>query len=245
METSFAAVDCLSEVECDASPWDVPAARSTRRPPRTPVREYAARHSPRPALSPVAEDVSDETLLARVSDGDARAGQSLVARHYAPLMRYLQRVAGPRAAEDLLQQTWLSVLSHADRFVADPGSGSFKGWLFRIATNKTKDHWRSAGREKAAKEGYARVAGGAAPWSGHAADAAEQCEKLRRAIEVLPDGQREVLLLRYYGNMKFSDIADVLGCPVNTALTRAHKALLKLRDAMSAEPRPRQPAAAR
>ena len=160
-------------------------------------------------------------------------------------MRYLQRTAGQRAAEDLLQQTWLSVLTHADRFVADPGSGSFKGWLFRIATNKTKDHWRSAGREKAAKEGYARVSGGAAPWAGHAADGAEQCEKLRRAIEVLPDGQREVLLLRYYGNMKFSDIADVLGCPVNTALTRAHKGLLKLRDAMSAEPRQRQPAAVR
>ena len=151
-------------------------------------------------------------------------------------MRYLQRTAGQRAAEDLLQQTWLSVLTHADRFVADPGSGSFKGWLFRIATNKTKDHWRSAGREKAAKEGYARISDGAAPWAGHLADGAEQCEKLRGAIQQLPDGQREVLLLRYYSNMKFADIADVLGCPVNTALTRAHKALLKLRDAMTREP---------
>jgi RNA polymerase sigma-70 factor (ECF subfamily) len=213
-------------------------------PRRTPGRDSADRRTRAAALSAAREEVSDETLLDRLSRGDAGAGETLVGRHYAPLMRYLQRVAGPRAAEDLLQQTWLSVLSHADRFVADAASGSFKGWLFRIATNKTKDHWRSAGREKAAKEGYALVSGAAAPWAGHAAEGAEQCEKLRRAIEQLPDGQREVLLLRYYGNMKFSDIADVLGCPVNTALTRAHKGLLKLRDAM-ASPRPRQPAAAR
>lgn len=153
-------------------------------------------------------------------------------------MRYLQRTAGPRAAEDLHQQTWLSILTHLDRFVADSDGGSFRGWLFRIASNKTKDHWRSLSREKAAKEGVSRVAEDPAPWSGHAADSAEQQGKLLRAIEQLPDGQREVLMLRYYSNLKFVDIAAVLGCPVNTALTRAHKALLKLRVAMAEESTP-------
>jgi RNA polymerase sigma-70 factor (ECF subfamily) len=235
----------LDLAERDTQHWGVPVARALPRSGRQPGRSYPERRTILAQVSPAAEDLSDEALLDRLSRGDTRAGERLVARHYAPLMRYLQRTAGPRAAEDLLQQTWLSVLTHAHRFVADAGSGSFKGWLFRIATNKTKDHWRSAGRERAAKDGYARVSDGAAPWAGHVADGAEQCEKLRRAIEELPQGQREVLLLRYYGGMKFSDIADVLGCPVNTALTRAHKGLLKLRDAMAQEPRAPRAAAAR
>lgn len=168
--------------------------------------------------------------------GDASAGDTLVRRYYRPLIGYLQRITGSQAAEDLHQQTWLSVLAHADRFVATGGAGSFRGWIFRIAANKAKDYWRAAGREKAAKEGYGRTTVGAeSPWSGHAADGAEQVDRLRRAIQDLPDGQREVLLLRYYSNMKFADVAAVLGCPLNTALTRSHKALLKLREALARE----------
>ena len=166
------------------------------------------------------------------------AGEALVRRYYEPLLRYLQRTAGPRAAEDLHQQTWLSILSHVDRFVAGADGGSFRGWLFRIATNKTKDHWRSLSREKAAKEGVSRIINDQAPWAGHAADSTEQQHKLLRALEQLPDGQRDVLMLRYYSNLKFVDIAEILGCPVNTALTRAHKALIKLRQAMAQDPAP-------
>ena len=83
------------------------------------------------------------------------------------------------------------------------------------------------------------------PEIAHPVRSGADVQKLRGVIEQLPQGQREVLLLRYYGNMKFSDIADVLGCPVNTALTRAHKGLLKLRDAMAHEPRTPRAAAVR
>ena len=185
----------------------------------------------------VTAEASDETLLVRLRRGDVAAGEALVARYYVPLMRYLQRVAGPRAAEDLHQQTWVSALAHADRFVANAGAGSFRGWLFRIASNKTKDHWRSARREKAAKEGFGRLrADDQSPWAGHAADVGDQREKMLAALGGLPDSQREVLLLRYYSDMRFADIADLLGCPLNTALTRAHKGLIKLREAMAREP---------
>jgi RNA polymerase sigma-70 factor (ECF subfamily) len=61
---------------------------------------------------------------------------------------------------------------------------------------------------------------------------AEEQEKLRRAIEQLPEPQRQVLMLRYYGNLKFIEIADLLGCPLNTALGRMHKAVTKLRELM-------------
>jgi RNA polymerase sigma-70 factor (ECF subfamily) len=56
--------------------------------------------------------------------------------------------------------------------------------------------------------------------------------KLQQALQQLPENQRQVLLLRFYSDMKFVEIAEVLGCPLNTALGRVHKAILKLRQLM-------------
>src|SRR5688500_10510370 len=113
-----------------------------------------------PARSPV--EVSDEVLVERLRGGDAAAGETLCRRHHEPLMRYLQRLVGPEVAEELFQQSWLSVLDHLDRFNPGAGpdgpkAGAFKAWLFRIATNKANDHWRSAGRERIGKEGLRLV----------------------------------------------------------------------------------------
>ena len=72
----------------------------------------------------------------------------------------------------------------------------------------------------------------AAPWAGERAEGAEQQQKLLRAIDRLPESQKQVLALRYYSNMKFVDIAKLLGCPLNTALGRVHKAMIKLRQLM-------------
>jgi len=181
---------------------------------------------------------SDEELFEQLRDGSAAAGEQLVKRYFQPLMRYLVRIVGSdHLAEELHQQTWLSVLDHLDKFdsrssTSGGSSGGFKAWLFRIATNKANDHWRSAGRERIAKEGIKLVAEEAAPHAGHRMEGAEQEQKLVRAIEKLPEAQRQVLMLRYYSDLKFVEIADLLGCPLNTALGRMHKATLKLKQLM-------------
>jgi RNA polymerase sigma-70 factor (ECF subfamily) len=122
------------------------------------------------------------------------------------------------------------VLDHLDRFDASSTSGGFKAWLFRIATNKVNDVWRSRGRERSAKEGLGLIAEETAPHAGSRLEGVERVEQLHRAIEQLPDGQRQVLLLRYYSGLKFAEIAELLGCPLNTALGRMHKAMLKLKE---------------
>src|SRR4051794_40012864 len=80
--------------------------------------------------------ISDVLLIDRLRSGDAVAGEVLVKRYVQPLMRYLRRIAGnDQAAEELHQQTWLSVLEHLDKF--DPSTigggggtgGGFKPWL--------------------------------------------------------------------------------------------------------------------
>ncbi|MGE5607880.1 MAG: RNA polymerase sigma factor [Bacillota bacterium] len=180
---------------------------------------------------PVAE--SDETLLKRMQAGDMSAGEQLVRRYYQPLVRYLHRLCrDEQLAEELQQQTWLSVLEHSSKFDASSGTGGFKAWVFRIATNKANDHWRSRGRERSAKDGLRLVTDQEVPEAGLRLEAGEQERKLQRAIEQLPESQREVLMLRYYGNLKFVEIAQLLGCPLNTALGRMHKAMLKLKELM-------------
>jgi RNA polymerase sigma factor (sigma-70 family) len=175
---------------------------------------------------------SDEALMRRLREGDFSAGDVLVDRYYQPLLRYLQRLAGGQMAEELLQQTWLSVLDHAHRFDPQASGGGFKAWLFRIATNKVNDHWRSRGREQAAKQGLRLITDEQAPHAGHRLEGTEQEQRLRAAIEQLPDNQKQVLMLRYYSGMKFVEIAELLGCPLNTALGRVHKAMLRLRELM-------------
>jgi len=185
--------------------------------------------------NPPAEAVapSDEELLEELRGGKTSAGEVLVQRYYRPLMRYLLRIAGSdHLAEELHQQTWLSVLDHLDKFDRQSSTGGFKAWLFRIATNKANDHWRSAGRERNAKDGLRLVTDEEAPHAGHRIESTEQEQKLLRAIEKLPEPQRQVLMLRYYSNLKFVEIAELLGCPLNTALGRMHKAMLKLKQLM-------------
>jgi RNA polymerase sigma-70 factor (ECF subfamily) len=178
------------------------------------------------------KDADDESLALRLKDGDDVASEELVRRYATPLLRYLQRLSGnDHAAEELFQQTWLSVVEHVDRFNPSAGGG-FKAWVYRIATNKANDLWRSKGREKNAKAGLKLVTDETGPDASYRLDGNEQEQRLRKALAQLPEPQRQVLLLRYYSEMKFVDIAKMLGCPLNTALGRMHKAMQKLKQMM-------------
>ena len=184
-----------------------------------------------PADVPLAE-TDDESLALRLKAGDDAATEELVRRYAQPLLRYLHRLSGSEhAAEELFQQTWLSVLEHVGRFNPSAGGG-FKAWLYRIATNKANDLWRSRGREKNAKDGLKLVTDESFPDASHRMAGSEQEQKLKRALAQLPEPQRQVLLLRYYSELKFVEIAQMLGCPLNTALGRMHKAMQKLKQMM-------------
>lgn len=181
-----------------------------------------------------ADELSDEQLVERLRAGEVQAGETLCKRHAAGLIGYLNKMTqSMHIAEELHQQAWVSVLENIDRF--DPksgvggGTGAFKSWLYRIATNKANDQWRSRGRQKAAYAGLRLVSDADSPDSQQAMSDTEDVVRLRAAIEQLPEAQRQVVQMRYYANLKFSEIAEVLGCPLNTALGRMHKATLKLR----------------
>ena len=186
-------------------------------------------------------DADDATLVRRLRAGDADAGDALIHRYATPLMTYLRRLAGSdAAAEELHQTTWLSVLEHLAQFDPATAAGDkagFKAWLFRIATNKATDHFRRVGRDRrrlsafAADPMFSHVDDGTAALDALHAD--DRAARLARAIADLPPPQAEVVRLRFYAGLKFVEIAQVVGCPLNTALGRMHKAIGKLRLALA------------
>ena len=129
---------------------------------------------------------ADESLVERLRAGDAAAGEELVRRYCDPLLRYLQRLLGSdQLAEEIHQQTWLSVLDNIDRFDPDATGGGFKAWAYRIATNKANDYWRSRGREKTMKETLRLV-------TDEAARRRQPPPRRRRATKQAPQGDRAV-----------------------------------------------------
>ena len=175
----------------------------------------------------------DETLVKRLQAGDRDAGSILVERHTPALLGYLRRLCGggrrgDQLAEELHQAVWLSAVEHLDQFDATGPAGGFKAWLFRIATNKANDHWRRGGRERVAHAGLRLVAELAVDDPDRLM-ADERARRVAEAVAKLPEPQREVLLMRYYGDLKFAEIAQIVGCPLNTALGRMHKAMNKLK----------------
>jgi len=195
------------------------------------LSEKAYRPRNESTASPPAQ-VSDEKLVAQVRRGGGLAAEELVRRYYQPLVRYLRRLMGNEdLAEELHQRTWLSALEHLDRFDAS-APGGLKAWLYRIAINKANDYWRASGRERAAKKGLRLITDEEVDAADKRMESTEQEQKLRKAIDLLPAHQQQVLMLRYYGKLRFVEIAEVIGCPLNTALGRMHKAILKLRELM-------------
>src|SRR2546426_619027 len=141
----------------------------------TTTTPFTAASKPGAATSAGGGQLSDEELVERLRDGATSAGEVLVRRYHESLMRYLNRIArSGHLAEELHQQTWLSVLDHLEKFDRSSSAGGFKAWLFRIATNKANDHWRSQGREKVAKAGLKLVVDDEMPHAGHRIEDSEQ-----------------------------------------------------------------------
>src|SRR4051812_6766423 len=86
------------------------------------VSEKVAGGAPAVAFAGGDATIADEVLVGRLRGGDPSAGEALCKRYAQPLLRYLQRLAGDGMAEELHQQTWLSVLDNLDKF--DPAGGS-------------------------------------------------------------------------------------------------------------------------
>ncbi len=179
--------------------------------------------------------------MLRYRDGDVRAFEVLVTRHRRPVYNFIFRFVRDAAqAEDLLQETFLRLIKGADAYEKQ---AKFTTWLYTIARNLCVDASRRGKHRKAAsldapingeEDGAALIdlVAGGGPAVDRQAISRELAVRIRRAVEALPDEQREIFLLREVNDLQFNEIAEIVGVPENTVKSRMRYALEKLREAL-------------
>ncbi len=184
---------------------------------------------------------SDEALMGRYRESGQTADfNELIRRYERELYRYLARYLGDSAqAEDVFQNTFLQV--HLKRGLYEDGR-PFRPWLYAIATHQAVDTLRKVGRHPTVSLDQR-----SGPSSGDAEPGAlidllvndgpgplaelqekERQEWVKKSIERLPDTLKQALVLAYYQDLKYREIAEVLKIPVGTVKSRLHAALAKL-----------------
>src|SRR5438105_448052 len=171
---------------------------------------------------------SDADLLSRFRAGEDAALDQLLARHETPLYCFLLGMLhDSHQAEDALQETFVRALERLDG--VDPEH--LRGWLFTVAYHQAMLlKRRQAGRTRHVRpvaEQPETVDPVAGPFDALARE--DEARRLRDLLEQLPPAQREVIRQRVYEGKKFREIAESLGCPLNTALARMHEGLKRLR----------------
>ena len=178
--------------------------------------------------------LSDRVLLNRYLSGDQRAISQLIERHTPRVRDYIRMMVKDRdVADDIMQETFIKVVR-----VIDDGryadNGKFLSWVLRIAHNQVIDYFRANKNSKAVNEsdaGYNML--GTLRFAESTVEdrmISQQIETdVRRLVDMLPDEQREVVMMRYYSGMSFQEIADQTEVSINTALGRMRYALISLR----------------
>ncbi|MBA2361056.1 MAG: sigma-70 family RNA polymerase sigma factor [Actinobacteria bacterium] len=168
-------------------------------------------------------DVNDSDLIQLVGSGDRSAFEALYGRYARPVFGLALRRLGDRGrAEDAVQETFASVWRAARTYRPERGLGS--PWLYAVARNAIVDNGRA--RREPPVDAPDEVAGEAGP--ADRAEAAWIAWRVHRALSELPDGERQVIELAYWGGRSQSEIADLLKIPLGTVKTRTRSGLSRL-----------------
>ncbi len=177
----------------------------------------------------------DEELMLRYRDGDAAAFEVLYCRHKAALFRYFTRQCSePAIAEELFQDSWMSIIKSRRTYVA---SAKFSTFIYTVAHNKLVDYYR---RNKSHItdsihnddiESHVELVAPRQDQPEQQVAVEQKRLRLVAAIKRLPENQREVFLLREESGFSLDDIADITQVNIETAKSRlryAVKSLTKL-----------------
>lgn len=184
---------------------------------------------PRPARPP-----SDEELIRRVARFDTAAFATLYDRHSVSAFSLARRILGPSGSEDAVQEAFLNLWRSAPGY--DDLRGPVRSWLFGMVRNRSIDAVRSRNvheRHRIEVEGIENRLTAPDCTEGQVIDA-ERFAAARAALDALPDAQRQVLELAYYGGWTQLEIAERLGLPMGTVKGRTRLALEKLRLSLDA-----------
>jgi RNA polymerase sigma-70 factor, ECF subfamily len=179
---------------------------------------------------------TDEELALDILRGHAESLRCLVERHHGPLFGFLFRMTGGDwiLAQDLAQDVFMRMLGAIGQY---QHPRPFKPWLYAIAMNLARDHYKRA-ETRYTLSGYeGDEAGGAgavdATWESVVEN--DEARQVAQALAALPEHQREAVVLRYYQDLPLAEIAAVLDIPVGTVKSRLSLGLRRLREILERE----------
>src|SRR5436190_20684652 len=171
---------------------------------------------------------TDEILMLAVKRGEVGKLGALFDRYHRALFDFFARMVGSRAvAEDLVQDVFFRMLKYRETFRND---SRFKAWMFHIARNARFDHFRKHQGEAPLPENSIDFVESRSILPAQELEQQQHAQILERAMYKLSEEKREVLVLSRYQDMKYEQIAEVMGCEVGTVKVRVHRALNELRD---------------
>jgi RNA polymerase sigma-70 factor (ECF subfamily) len=178
--------------------------------------------------------LADEDLMSRVQAGDARAFELIVDRHSDVAFSLAYRMCGRRAvAEDVVQDAFLSLWRSGARY--DRTRGSVRSWVLGVVHNRAIDLFRRetvrAGKDVSDDETVGRLASGVS--TEREVERRDDAAQVRVALAELPDDQRRVIELAYFGGFSHTEIAKMLDLPAGTVKGRMRLGLSKLRIALA------------
>lgn len=215
----------MSIDQCIDLPAQWPPWRTERARPCKPASRHAT-------VRPV--EGSDALLSARLSAGDglalAEAFDRFASAVYGAALRVLRNEA---AAQDVVQDVFVDLWSHPGRY--DPALGALAAYLVGAARRRAVDVVRSELRRVARQERSVRMAP-AEPSSSPSDEviASHVAAAVRSAIRMLPENQRRIVELAYFGGLTFKEAAEAVGIPEGTAKSRIRLALAKLETMLDA-----------
>ncbi|MGD0061572.1 MAG: sigma-70 family RNA polymerase sigma factor [Verrucomicrobiia bacterium] len=181
----------------------------------------------------------DVALMLRVREGDTDALRELIERHQRVVINTIHRAIGDASeAEDLAQRVFVQVYRSAKRYKP---TAKFTTWLFTITRNTILNEHRRRSRHPAEsldalqEPRDSESAGWQAPDTTMRDPAQEVVErelqdKIKEAVQELPEAQRTAVILCRYEGLSYEEIAEVLGCSVSATKSLLHRARLTLKD---------------
>jgi RNA polymerase sigma factor (sigma-70 family) len=163
---------------------------------------------------------ADEALLDAWQRGDRKAGHELFERHFESVRRFFVNKVG-RELEDLVQRTFLGCLEGRERFA---GRSSFRGFLFGVATNVLREHYRAQLRDARNDRLEDMSVADMNPGPSTALARKREQRLILEALRRIPLDAQIILELYYWEHLTGPQLAEVFGIPENTARSRLRRA---------------------
>ena len=174
------------------------------------------------------QEASDATLVVSIGRYHEDALAEVYRRHAGAVFALSRRLLADRTlAEEIVQEVFLRLWNNPDRF--DPDRGSLRSYLLAQCHGRSVDLIRSESSRRRREEKELTLAAEAGYDLEHEVWDMAVADRVKTTLQTLPEGEREAILLAYFGGHTYREVADLLGTPEGTVKSRIRSGLKKMR----------------